>query len=214
MKTALVAGSTGLIGSALLKELLAGTRYGVVKALTRSTLDLKHPKLQVITVDFATLAEHAADLEADDVFCCLGTTMSKARTREKFRLVDYDYVVSLARVTRDAGASQYLLVSALGADKRSSIFYNRVKGEAEEAVMAFPFRSIHIMRPSLLLGPRGEKRPGEDVAKRLYRLFGWLIPGRYKAIEASAVAKAMLQLAALEEKGIFYHESKDIRQRR
>lgn len=210
MKTALIAGSTGLIGKALVQALLDSGRYGLIKALTRTPLGIEHPKLQPITVDFSKLDEYRDALEADDVFCCLGTTMAKAKTKENFRRVDYDYVVSLAGITASKGAKQFLLVSALGADKESSIFYNRVKGEAEEAVRDLPFRAIHILRPSLLLGPRDESRPGEDAAKVMYRVFGWLIPKKYKAIDSQTVAHAMLRLASREEEGVFVHESREI----
>lgn len=212
MKTALIAGSTGLIGKALVQALLDSDRYGLVKALTRTPLAIAHPKLQSINVDFAKLDDYRDRLEADDVFCCLGTTMAKAKTKENFRRVDYDYVVSLAGITSSKGARQFLLVSALGADKNSGIFYNRVKGEAEEAVRDISFQAVHILRPSLLLGPRDESRPGEDAAKVMYRVFGWLIPKKYKAIDSETVARAMVQLAAREEQGVFVHESRDIRE--
>lgn len=210
MKTALVAGSTGLVGQALLTQLLENDRYSVVKALARSPMTLTHPRLQIISADFSDLAQRASALAADDVFCCLGTTMAKAGSKEKFRQVDYDYVLELARLTQAQGASQFLLVSALGANKHSRIFYNQIKGEAEESVMEIPFRTIHIFRPSLLLGERKESRAGEDAAKVLYKIFGFLIPKKYKAIQALTVARAMLTFASLDEKGIFFHESEEM----
>lgn len=212
MKTALVAGSTGLVGSTLMQLLLSSDRYGKVIALVRSRPVSEHPKLNVIEADFGDLDEVAGNIAADDVFCCLGTTMAKAKTKENFRRVDYEYVVRLASLASQSGARQFLLVSALGADKESSIFYNRVKGETELAVTKLPFECIHVFRPSLLLGSRGEKRPGEDVAKVLYRIFGSLIPSKYKAIEAEVVARAMGRAAARDEKGIFFHESREMQQ--
>jgi uncharacterized protein YbjT (DUF2867 family) len=210
MKTALVAGSTGLIGSQLLEILLNSDRYSVVKAATRSDLSISHPKLVQIKIDYSQLESYASELQADDVFCCLGTTMAKARSREKFREVDFEFPLRLARITTGLGAKQFLVVSALGADKKSSIYYNRVKGELEEAISGLKFEAIHIFRPSLLLGPRAEARPGEDAAKLFYRIFWFLLPDKYKAIDSQKVAAAMLHYATREQHGVFIHESREM----
>lgn len=208
MRTALVAGSTGLVGSQLLKTLLDSDRYSTVKAMTRSDLTVAHPKLIQVMVNFSKLEEYASALQADDVFCCLGTTMAKVRSKEKFREVDYEFPLKLASLTSGNGAKQFLIVTALGANKKSSIFYNQVKGEVEEAVSKQNFQAVHIFRPSLLLGPRTESRSAEDAAKLFYKIFGFLLPDRYKAIDSKKVAKAMLHYAALEERGILFHESR------
>jgi len=210
MKTALIAGSTGLIGKQLLTLLLATNRYDKVIALTRHDLGITHPKLSELRVDFSVLDQYADKLIADDVFCSLGTTMAKAKTKERFHTVDFTYPLRLAVATKLGGARQFFLVSALGASKKSSVFYNRVKGETEEAISNLGFETLHIFRPSLLLGPREEQRPAEDAAKFVYKWFGFLIPGKYKGIEASQVARAMLHCASLEEKGRFIHESSEM----
>lgn len=210
MRTALLAGSTGLIGKQLLQILLDSDRYDVVKALTRTQLDITHPKLVVIKVDYARLEDSRSQLQADDVFCCLGTTMAKAKTKKKFREIDFVYPLSLAKIVKETGAKQFMLVSALGADKRSSIYYNHVKGELEEALIPVGFNAVHIFRPSLLLGLREEKRPGEDTAKIVYRIFWFLIPDKYKAIEAVKVAQAMEYYAEREQNGVFIHESREM----
>ncbi len=210
MKTALLAGSTGLIGKELLQLLLNNSRYSVVKALTRTKLDVTHPKLVEIKVDYAKLEEVKSQLQADDVYCCLGTTMAKAKTKQKFREIDYTYPLSLAKITKELGAKQFLLVSALGADKRSSVYYNQVKGELEDAINTIDFDAIHIFRPSLLLGLREEKRAGEDAAKIVYKIFWFLIPDKYKAIDAIKVAKAMEYYAQRDQKGKFIHESREM----
>lgn len=210
MRTALLAGSTGLIGKQLLQLLLNNPRYDVVKALTRSQLGLSHPKLVEIKVDYAKLDEVRSQLAADDVFCCLGTTMAKAKSKKKFREIDFVYPLSLAKITKELGAKQFLLVSALGASQRSSVYYNQVKGELEDAVMKIDFQAVHIFRPSLLLGMREEKRAGEDAAKIVYKIFWFLIPDKYKAIEAIKVAQAMEYYAAREQKGDFIHESREM----
>jgi uncharacterized protein YbjT (DUF2867 family) len=136
--------------------------------------------------------------------------MAKARSKEKFRQVDYTFPLTLATITHKQGAKQFLVVSALGADKRTSIYYNRVKGELEEAVAAFDFEALHIFRPSLLLGARAERRPGEEAAKVFYKIFWFLLPDKYKAIHSKKVAKAMLHFAAREQQGIFIHESREL----
>jgi uncharacterized protein YbjT (DUF2867 family) len=210
MRIALVAGSTGLIGSQVLELLLASNRYDEVKALTRSDLSIQHPRLVQVKVDFRRLEDVKNALKANDVFCCLGTTMAKARSEEKFREVDYTYPLELARITAEQGAKQFLVISALGADKHSSIYYNRVKGDLEDAVSGVDFHAIHIFRPSLLLGPRTEHRPAEDAAKIFYRIFWFLLPDKYKAIHSSKVAKAMLHFAAQDHHGVFIHESREL----
>ncbi len=205
MRTALIAGSTGLIGNQLLQLLLEDAQYSKVIAITRKPIPT-HPKLIQATLDLGDSQSYAA-LHADDVYCCLGTTIAIAGSKEKFRQVDFLYPMVLAKAMHAAGATQYLLVSALGADKDSSIFYNRTKGEVEHAVTTVGFDSLHIFRPSLLLGDRKEKRSGEDAAKIFYKVFGFLIPGRYKGIESIKVARAMLHFASLNKNGNFIHES-------
>jgi uncharacterized protein YbjT (DUF2867 family) len=210
MKTALIAGSTGLIGSQLMQLLLNDDHYTIVKAISRKPLEITHPKLENIVLDFDRLTEHHDKLKADDVFCCLGTTIKKVKTKEKFRKVDFDYPVELAKLTKANGAEQYLLVSALGADKNSKIFYNQVKGEVEEAIGQIGFKSYHIFRPSLLMGDRNESRSGEEAGKVFFKYFGFLVPVKYKGIDSIKVARAMRQLAVLHQNGMQIHESKEL----
>lgn len=207
MKVALIAGATGLIGKQLLDLLLNDAEYHAVKAISRKPLDSTHPKLENIVVDFDMLASVVDKISADAVFCCLGTTMKKAGSKAAFKKVDLTYPLELAQATRTKGARQFLLVSALGADKNSSIYYNQVKGEVEEAIADIGFVEYHIFRPSLLLGPREEKRSGEDAAKMVYKIFGFLIPEKYKGVESIKVARAMVHFARLEQEGKFIHES-------
>jgi len=207
MRTALIAGATGLIGKQLLNDLLASSYYDVIKAVTRKPVGITHPKLINIVTDFDDLQTRAEALKADDVFCCLGTTIRQAGSQKQFRKVDYDYPVTLAEVTKAEGASQYLLVSALGAKASSSIFYNRVKGETEQAIRNVGFDALHIFRPSLLLGERTEHRAGEEAAKKFYSFFNWLFPKKYKGIEGRKVARAMVEVAGQSRKGMFVYES-------
>lgn len=163
MKTAVIAGGSGLIGGKLLQLLLSSDRYSRVIGLTRSELG-SHPKLVEIKTDGTDL-DSILTGGIDDVFCCLGTTMAKAGSKEKFYQVDYTYPFELHRTTLGQGAKQFLIVTALGASKKSPVYYNRVKGEIEEAVSGLGFSSLHIFRPSLLMGQRQESRMGEDAAK-------------------------------------------------
>ena len=213
MKTALIAGYTGLIGSQLLTELLESDHYKKVIAIGRRSLDIQHPKLFQQKIDFNNI--HLDEPNIDDVYCCLGTTMKKAGSREKFRLVDFNYPVSLASFCLDNGAKQFLLVSSMGADEISSIFYNLVKGEVENAISNLGYPRLDIFRPSLLLGSRGESRFAEDIGKAGMKLLGFLFLGplkNYKAIESSKVAKAMVYFAKEEATGNYLHLSADLQQ--
>ena len=200
MKTALIAGATGLIGGQLLTLLLASDRYAKVIAFTRHQLPV-HSKLIQLSIDGEKIGALDSGSRVDDVFCCLGTTMAKAHTKEKFYYVDFTLPYLLAKNSLQHGAKQYLLVSALGANKKSSIYYNQVKGAIEEAISNIGFETVHIFRPSLLLGPRAEKRSAEDAAKFFYRIFGFLIPAKYKAIDSLKVARAMVHFASQHQAG-------------
>ncbi|MGV3539192.1 MAG: NAD(P)H-binding protein [Rufibacter sp.] len=212
-KVALIAGASGLVGGHLLQLLLQSKRYRRVISIGRSELPLQHPKLQQLVVDFNHLEKHRHALTADDVYCCLGTTIKKAGSQEKFREVDFSYVVHLAKLTSSNFASQFLVVSALGADAESRIFYNRVKGEMEQAVKALPFTAVHIFQPSLLLGNRKETRLGEKAAEMFMKVFGFLFKGplkKYRAIQASTVANAMLQTSKQDGGGVQVHSSEQM----
>ncbi len=209
MKTALIAGGTGLIGGQLLELLIASNQYDKVVAITRKALPA-HLKLVQVQMPLDKIPELHETFKADDIFCCLGTTIGKAGSKEKFRQVDFEYPLMLARNSLALGAKQYLIVSALGAAKDSSIFYNQVKGEVEEAISSVGFQTLHIFRPSLLIGPRTEARTGEEAAKVFYKIFDFLIPKKYKATESIKVAKAMVHFASQEQKGKFIHESVEL----
>lgn len=205
-RVALLAGASGLVGGHCLRLLLAEPAYGRVIALGRRALPLQHPKLEQKLVDFA----HIADLvpRADDVFCCLGTTIKRAGSQAVFRRVDHDYVVALAQAAKGAGARRCLLVSAVGANPRSRIFYSRVKGEVERDVGAVPFAAVHIFRPSLLVGERHEPRPLERLSALLFGALAPLLVGplrSYRPIAAQTVAQAMLRAALGTATGVHVH---------
>lgn len=198
MKTAIIAGASGLVGGFLLDELLASPDYGRVVAVGRRQLEVTHPKLTPMVAEFAALGKVAGELRGNDAFCCLGTTMKRAGTQEKFREADQSAVLAFAWAVQRGGARRFLLVSSLGADAGSRVFYNRVKGETETAVRVMAYETTWIFRPSLLLGPRREFRLGERVSAVLMRLIGPLLVGPlrpYRAIEAERVARAMARCA-------------------
>jgi uncharacterized protein YbjT (DUF2867 family) len=208
-KTALLAGATGLVGSALLPLLLASERYAKVIVVGRRPITTEHPKLTQVVTELSKLEDERLRLIADDVYCCLGTTMRQAGSKEAFYEVDFLYVVKLAAITAANFAAQFLVVSALGADAESRFYYNKVKGEMEAAVQQTPFRAIHIFRPSLLLGQRPAPRLGERIGGWLLTLARPLLRGRwhkYRPVAAATVARAMLQAAADDGGGIRTHE--------
>ena len=205
-RAAVLIGATGLVGRELLALLLASPSYRRVHALVRRAVpDLAaDPKLDVLRVDFARLP--AAFPRADDAFIALGTTIKAAGSDAAFRMVDFDYVVGSARAARAAGATRLAVVSALGADARSHVFYNRVKGEMEAAVAALGFDSTVIAQPSLLLGDRAAlgqtARSGEAWATRLLAPIGWIVPKAVRPISAGAVAAAMVAALRAARPGV------------
>lgn len=214
LKRALLVGATGLIGSQLLPLLLDDPVYREVRVLTRRSLGVKHSKLREAIVDFDKLPQLSqAFFAVEDVFCCLGTTIKKAGSKQQFRKIDKDYPLTVAHKAKMAGASQFLLVSALGADTKSPFFYNQVKGELESELMQADFASLYIFRPSLLLGKRTELRLGEYVGGMLSKVFAPLFIGplrRVQPIAAWKVAAAMKLAANYNRTGIHIYESQQI----
>lgn len=206
-RTALLAGATGLIGGHCLELLATDPFYSRVIILVRRPVERSlPPKVQQLVIGFDHLQGLPSDVRADDIYCALGTTIRQAGSADAFRKVDLTYPVSLARMTLERGAHHFLVVSSLGANPRARVLYSRVKGEMEREVMALPFRSITIFRPSLLLGQRKEFRLGEEVARRL----AFITPARYKPIEASRVANAMVRVAKAGQPGPRIIESSEI----
>jgi uncharacterized protein YbjT (DUF2867 family) len=197
-RTAIMAGASGLVGEQCLRHLLARGLHEKVVAFVRGPLNITHKRLEQRTVDYERLGRMSAFPRAQDVFCCLGTTIKKAGSKAAFRLVDYEYVVRLAETSRRSGADHFYLVSAAGADPNSRIFYSRVKGEAERAVGRLGFAGLHVFRPSFLIGKRNERRPGEAVGIAAARLVSVALVGgarKYRPIRAETVARAMVVIA-------------------
>ena len=213
-RSALVAGASGLVGRHCVQALLKEPSYATVTAFLRKPLDFSHPKLIQHIVDFEELEGAGNWLSADDVFCCLGTTMKKAGSEEAFRKVDFDYPIKLAALTQHCGAKQFSLVSSLGADPHSRIFYTRIKGDVEEAIRKISFIALHIFRPSFLLGKRTEPRPGERVGIAVMSAIKPVMLGPFKkfqAVQACDVAAAMVHAAMMNLAGVHVYESDKIR---
>lgn len=187
-----------MVGSALLEQLLQHPNYQQIRSISRRPLNQSHPKLVQKVIDFDRLHELHNVFAVDEVFCCLGTTMKKAKSKKNFRKVDHEFPIQAAKLAKEAGVKQFLIVTAMGANKRSLFFYNRVKGEVEEALHGIQLPSIHIFRPSLLLGHRRELRWAEKIAGCIMKPLSFLLFGplaKYQAIEATTVAYAMIQIA-------------------
>jgi uncharacterized protein YbjT (DUF2867 family) len=198
-RTAVVAGATGLVGRELITRLLHEPRYARVVALTRRPLSLMDARLEVVDAAYdrlvAVLDGVASARGTLDVFCCLGTTRRIAGSEEAFRRVDHEYVVALGHWARAAHAHRFVVVSALGADAASRVFYNRVKGETERDLAALGLASLVILRPSLLAGDRAEFRAGERLALLATRPMRALLPAAIRPVAAADVAQSMLDAA-------------------
>ena len=208
MKTALIIGGTGLIGKQLTQLLLADKRYSKIVLLLRRQLDMVHDKLIQVVFDFDN--PDSSLVVADEIYCCLGTTIKVAGSKAAFYKVDHDYVINTAKAGFLNGAKKFALVSSMGANKASAIFYNKTKGETEEDARSIGFESLYIFRPSLLLGNRTEFRLGETIGKFLMLPLAFLVPKKYKPIEGSQVARAMVTAMNMANTGIHIFESDSI----
>lgn len=212
-KKAILAGASGAIGSSLLQQLLDSSDYSEVLVLVRKNLDVEHPKLKQLVLDFSKMGQHTAEITGDVVFCCLGTTKSQTPDQQEYRKIDYQYPLDLASITQGNGAESYHLVSSIGANKDSSVFYTRTKGEVERDLKLVPFKNIHIYQPSMLVADRGGKRAAEGIGKIIMQIvnpFLWGKLKKYRSIKVEVVAKAMLKNSLDDTRGIFVHESDQI----
>ena len=208
-RTALLAGATGLIGGELLKLLLADPRYTNVHCIGRRAPAIQHPKLNFHRLDFADakLSTQFAALPAiHDVYCALGTTIKVAGSQAAFKAIDLDAVVAVAKASQVNKAVRIGVVSAMAADPKSSVFYNRIKGEMEAAVAKLGYESVSIARPSMLAGDRDSlkqaSRPGEQIGLKLMAAVNFLIPANYKAINAADVARALHRMVTEGHAGV------------
>jgi uncharacterized protein YbjT (DUF2867 family) len=198
-KTALVFGSTGLTGNALTHLLIEDENYSLIKLFVRKPSSIKNPNVKEIIIgnDFSE-TDISEELRGDELFCCVGTTMKKAGSKEAFEEVDLNIPVRLSKIAVKNQVGKFLIISSIGANPRSRNFYLRTKGKMEEQVLISGIKKIHIFRPSLILGNRNENRFGENIGKILYKVFSFVFIGslkKYKGIEAKAIARAMINVA-------------------
>ncbi len=194
---AIIIGASGLTGGILLNLLLNDDRYNNVTVISRSPINIKHDKLNEIIVDFNDLHAYSESIKGDQLFCCIGTTKKKTPNQEQYRKIDIDIPVNAAKICKSNGVESFAVISAIGADAESSIFYNRTKGQMEEGVLKQNILNTVIARPSLITGTRKEQRPLEKAATLLFKGIQFLFIGplkKYKAIEAKSIAKSMIYL--------------------
>jgi len=213
-KIATLVGATGLIGGELLKLLLNDNYFDKVRILVRRPFTLEHAKLEKKLVDFNDADSLLVALDGSDaIFVAVGTTQKKVKgDKTAYRKVDYDIPVNIARYCKMVGCKIFVLVSSVGANSKSNNFYLKLKGEVEDEIGKIGIESVHIMRPSMLLGHREkESRPLEKLGQPMMKAFSFLIPSKYKPIQASDVAKAMIDSSKENEEGFFIWEYKEMK---
>ena len=197
MRSALVVGATGLVGSTLVKLLCESEEYAAVNVISRRPLDYFHQKLVVTLREFDQIAE--SDIEfAHEVFCCLGTTIKKAGTREAFEKVDFEYPMTIAAIAKNKGIGHFIVISAMGADEKAFAYYSRVKGKLETGLIKMDFPQLSIVRPSLITGNRNEFRLGEMLGAKALSVINPLLVGplkKVRSIPAEHIALAMKEMA-------------------
>lgn len=214
-KSAIIVGSSGLVGNYLLNHLLENNNFSSVKIFVRKPRGISHPKLTEVVTDFGNLGKVKEEFDADIVFSCLGSTRKKTPNLEDYYKVDYFYPKWVAEIAKENGVEQFHLVSSLGADSKSNNYYLKMKGKTEEAILQQHIRTICIYRPALITGHRNEKRPGEYLGKVLFKIIDPLLFGRlkkYKSISAEDIAKAMIYQSLQEKTGNHIFEGNSIKE--
>jgi uncharacterized protein YbjT (DUF2867 family) len=210
VKTALIIGSTGLIGSALLNLLLESPNYAKVITFVKRDAGVLHPKLTQYIIDFDQPNTYHELVVGDDFFCTIGTTIKKAGSKKAFRKVDFEYPRQFAAFALQNKVKQFLIISSLGADANSGNFYLKTKGAMEDFLKDCTFESVSVLQPSLLLGNRREFRLGEKVAGFFMKTLSFLLVGnlkKYQPIESETVARALFAIAQKNNKGFKVYES-------
>jgi uncharacterized protein YbjT (DUF2867 family) len=193
-KTAIILGSTGLVGSSLLNQILDDSRFEKIKLLLRAPISIEHHKIEQIIINFDEPDSYKSKVIGDVLFCAFGTTLKKAGSKEIQYKIDYTYQYQVIQIAKENGVNQVILVSSYGADIHSSVFYSKMKGELDRDVLALNFNKTIIIRPSVLDGVRKERRIGEFIGILIGRYILPYIPfvSKFRAIKVEIVAKAML----------------------
>lgn len=208
MRSALVVGATGLVGSSLVKLLCESEEYAAVNVISRRPLDFTHPKLVVKLCEFDQIADK--DIEfAHEVFCCLGTTMKKAGSKQQFEKVDFEYPLTIAAIAKNRGVGHFIVISAMGANEKALAYYSQVKGKLEAELIKMDFPRLSIVRPSLITGDRQEFRLGETIGDKVLKVLNPILIGPLKklhSIPATQIALAMkiIALNGKEQKVAIY----------
>ncbi len=216
MKKALIFGATGFVGSRLLSGLLSSSDYGEVTAVARRKLNIVHPKLKALVGDYNSLPALRADLVGDEIFIALGTTRKATPDTAEYYKVDHDYPVLAASIAKEQGAKAVFLVSAVGANPHSNVFYVRTKGETERDIVALGFEHTHLFRPSMIMGNREESRPLEKMFIAAFRAINPLLVGgldEYRGITGDEIARAMVRSAAIESGKVNIYHWREMKQR-
>ncbi len=213
-RSVLLAGATGLVGGYCLRLLLDSPEILEVNMITRRPLNIAHPKLKEHCVEFSEMGDvFPQEVTWDAVFCCLGTTMKQAGSREEFKKVDLEYVIALAELGKKHQAEKFLVVSSMGASKNSPIFYSRIKGRMEAEISKIGYKSVDIFRPSFLVGHRANPRFGERWGEKAMQIINPVLVGpmrSYRSISAERIARVMVSVAARSEMGVQIYPSNEI----
>ncbi|WP_055437208.1 NAD(P)H-binding protein [Lacinutrix algicola] len=197
-KSAIILGATGLTGNILLQKLIEDDRYKIIKLFSRSKIENLPNKVTQFIGDLLKLEQFKEDFKADEVYCCIGTTKSKTPNKEKYKQIDYGIPVTAAKLSKENNIDTFLVVSALGANANSSVFYNKTKGEMERDVQKQNIKNTFIFRPSLIGGEREEQRTLEKIGLTIFKIIQPLFIGslkQYKITEPENMAQAMINLA-------------------
>ena len=212
---AIITGASGLIGSSLLTILLTEPAYAEITVLVRKKIGITHPKLTEILVDFDKLDDYTGDINGHALFCCIGTTKNKTPDLKDYYKIEHDYPLTLGQLALKNGVKQYHYVSSIGADKNSSAYYTKFKGQTEYDLQQLNLPTLHIYRPSILAGERNDHRPMEKFVNGLMFLINPLLIGslkKYRSIPAKTVAMAMYKQSINSDEGVFIHASDQIKQ--
>ena len=198
MKTALVFGSTGLIGRQLISQLIKNDNYNKIKLFVRSEIVINEPKIEIIRTDFSDLENHKEDVKGDDCFFCIGTTKQNSPDKNEYQKVELDIPKKIAQIARTNSVNSFIFISSIYANPKSSGDYVKFKGLVEEELKKLNFTNLGILRPSFLMGDRKENRAGEKIGILTFRLLSPLLLGplkKMKPINSEKVAKAMIKIA-------------------
>lgn len=212
-KTAVIAGSSGLVGTELLHQLCANKAFSSVILLVRRPSGFIHTKVKEVIVDFDYIENYTEHIKGDVFFSCLGSTRKKTPDKRRYYQIDHNYPLHLAHLASANGMKQFHIISAVGANPKSSNFYIKMKGEIEKDIARISFESVHIYRPSFLAGNREENRLGEKLGLAVFTLINPILLGplkKYRSIHAADIAKAMILQSLKELKGVQYYESDEI----